>query len=1027
LLSSFIGVRTARNHQGDVGGIEMNTSFRSNFLSIAMVVAMLLGLVGVAMAQGPDPQVPAEPQAALGTAFTYQGQLKNASGPINGTCDFQFSLWDALLGPFGQIGTTQLKTGVNVNGGFFAAQLDFGDRAFTGEARWLQIAVKCSGDSDFVTLVPRQVLTPAPYALYAPNSGSTAALQNRAVTAITPTLNQVLKWNGTAWVPANDETESGSGSAWSLTGDVGTNPLTNFLGTTDNVSLTLRVSNTAALRLIPNATSPNLVGGYSGNGINPTVIGATIGGGGSARGCGPAGTSSCANSVSANYGTVSGGRGNVASGDSSTVSGGHQNTASGALATIGGGGGILLGQNGPNVASGAVSTISGGTNNIVTSTHGTIGGGSSNSITGEAAVVDGGASNTASGYHATVGGGSDNVASGESCSPLGCRGGSTVSGGDSNTASSLSATVAGGQSNTAEGDYATVAGGSINTASGDYTAIGGGQAISVSGPYAAVAGGSWITATGSYAAVSGGQNIRVSGNYAAVAGGQWITVTSDYATVGGGMNNIVGGQLGNTIGGGRSNTVSGYIDATINGGAYNTASETGATIGGGWENIAGGSYATVPGGLGNLAQGTHSFAAGKTAQAIHVGSFVWADATGTPFASTGPQQFDVRATGGVNLTVGSANARVNSAPLLPRALPPVANTLTTLDSAGEVGLFTSVTIGADGLGLISYSDATNGDLKVAHCADVACTSATLTTLDSWGDVGRYSSITIGADGLGLISYVDWGNQDLRVAHCVDVACTSATLTTLDRAGDVGWYTSVTIGSDGLGLISYYNFTTGNLKVAHCADVACTSATLTTLDTGILGTCSVTIGADGLPLITYYDNIGGPDQHLKVAHCVDAACTSATLTTLDSAGEVAWYTSVTIGVDGLPLVTYDSDFGPKLAHCADVACTSATLTVLDIMHMHTDLFASSVTIGADGLGLISAFEIYGGLKVAHCADVACTSATLTTLDSAREVGKHSSVTIGADGLPLVSYFDVVNRDLKVAHCANAFCTPYFRRR
>ena len=65
-------------------------------------------------------------------------------------------------------------------------------------------------------------------------------------------------------------------------------------------------------------------------------------------------------------------------------------------------------------------------------------------------------------------------------------------------------------------------------------------------------------------------------------------------------------------------------------------------------------------------------------------------------------------------------------------------TLTTLDGPGNVGQYTSVTIGADGLGLISYYDATNGDLKVAHCSNVACTAATLTTLDSAGDVGQYT-------------------------------------------------------------------------------------------------------------------------------------------------------------------------------------------------------------------------------------------------------------------------------------------------
>ena len=60
-------------------------------------------------------------------------------------------------------------------------------------------------------------------------------------------------------------------------------------------------------------------------------------------------------------------------------------------------------------------------------------------------------------------------------------------------------------------------------------------------------------------------------------------------------------------------------------------------------------------------------------------------------------------------------------------------------------------MGADGLGLISYHDVTNRNLKVAHCSDRACTAATLTTLDSAGDVGQATSVTIGADRLGLIS------------------------------------------------------------------------------------------------------------------------------------------------------------------------------------------------------------------------------------------------------------------------------------
>lgn len=73
---------------------------------------------------------------------------------------------------------------------------------------------------------------------------------------------------------------------------------------------------------------------------------------------------------------------------------------------------------------------------------------------------------------------------------------------------------------------------------------------------------------------------------------------------------------------------------------------------------------------------------------------------------------------------------------------------------------------------------------MAHCTDTTCTSATTVTLDSVGDVGYYTSIAIGADGLGLISYYDNTNHELKVAHCVNAACSSATTATLDSAGEV---------------------------------------------------------------------------------------------------------------------------------------------------------------------------------------------------------------------------------------------------
>jgi hypothetical protein len=135
-----------------------------NRSSVALLIAIVITLVSVSAAytasQQPRPQAAASP---LGAGFTYQGQLRRGGSPANATCDFQFSLWDSAIGGVQQ-GSTQSKTGINVVNGLFTVLLDFGNQ-FTGPARWLQTAVKCSGDGGFTTLSPRQSLSAAPYAL----------------------------------------------------------------------------------------------------------------------------------------------------------------------------------------------------------------------------------------------------------------------------------------------------------------------------------------------------------------------------------------------------------------------------------------------------------------------------------------------------------------------------------------------------------------------------------------------------------------------------------------------------------------------------------------------------------------------------------------------------------------------------------------------------------------------------------------------------------------------------------------------
>ena len=347
----------------------------------------------------------------------------------------------------------------------------------------------------------------------------------------------------------------------------------------------------------------------------------------------------------------------------------------------------------------------------------------------------------------------------------------------------------------------------------------------------------------------------------------------------------------------------------------------------------------------------------------------------------------------------------------------------TLSSGGA---HSSTTAGADGFPLVAVFDASNNDLKVVHCNDAACSSSTSTTIDSAGNVGRYPSVTVGVDGLGLVSYLDATNNNLKTAHCTNTACTAFTTATVVSNGTLADdSTSTTVGTDGLGLISYVDG--GNLRVAHCANVACSSVTSNPIDSTAFAYSSLAIGADGLPLLSYLDNA---NVDLKVAHCADLACASSTSTTLASTGNVGLYTSLTIGSDGLGLVSFRDASAATLdvAHCSNLACSSATVSTVDASGIEGEY--SAITLGVDGLGVISYYDGSGlnqDLKVAHCGNVACTTASYLAVDTAGQVGWNTSITVGSDGLPFVSYRDVSGDAVKGLHCPNVFCVGHLRRR
>lgn len=100
-------------------------------------------------------------QTPLGTAITYQGQLRQSNQAFTGTAEVSFDLYNTPTGgtPMASIAASS----VGVTNGLFTKLLDFWP-AYDGNNKWVEIKVR-TGLGAFTTLSPRQQLTAVPYAL----------------------------------------------------------------------------------------------------------------------------------------------------------------------------------------------------------------------------------------------------------------------------------------------------------------------------------------------------------------------------------------------------------------------------------------------------------------------------------------------------------------------------------------------------------------------------------------------------------------------------------------------------------------------------------------------------------------------------------------------------------------------------------------------------------------------------------------------------------------------------------------------
>jgi hypothetical protein len=459
--------------------------------------------------------------------------------------------------------------------------------------------------------------------------------------------------------------------SWSLTGNAGTTPGTNFVGTTDNQALYFDVNGSPNLILNTNYSIQKDV---NGNARGSSAIDLQ------SRRDGPT------EIASGNYSVIAGGLDNTASGDHATVAGGQNNYAIGIGSMVGGGqsnqamsieDGVAGGLQ--NTASGGLSTVSGGTFNSASGWGSVIGGGTGNQANSFLSVIAGGANNIAIGASFVGGGVSNHIVEFGNASVIGggenntihanadvflgggnnnlCEGGAIV-GGIGNHTFGPSSFIGAGDSNAAGFDagryYCGIVAGRHNAAIAQSAFIGGGENNTANGNFAAIAGGLNNTAYANNSFVGGGETDTANGDHTVVAGGFHNVASHAYATIGGGEGNVASGNEA-TVAGGASNVAQGSY-SVVGGGGGNVATQDDGVVAGGWFNLDSATNSVISGGQSNII-----FSGANTNASVIAGGVQNQIYQGSSFIGSGYQN---RAYGGYDDIVGgqwnvSGNAQGN--------------------------------------------------------------------------------------------------------------------------------------------------------------------------------------------------------------------------------------------------------------------------------------------------------------------------------------------------------------------------------
>jgi hypothetical protein len=389
-----------------------------------------------------------------------------------------------------------------------------------------------------------------------------------------------------------------------------------------------------------------------------------------------------------------------------------------------------------------------------------------------------------------------------------------------------------------------------------------------------------------------------------------------------------------------------------------------------------------------------------------------------------------------------------------------AESIVTVDSAGDAGVANSLVLDAAGNPVIAYSnrDTPDGEVKLVHCDDPNCVGPEMPVTVAVGHTYK-ESLALDASGNPVIAY--WADSnpnpsldapDLRLAHCSDPNCTgSKSIQIVDgtdvissggQEESVGYDPALELDSAGNPVIAYSGPISKNgtepttphpvLLVAHCNDPNCAGDNESIhapdeLSNGnIRQDISLELDAAGRPVIS---ELEPASQVLRLVHCTDVNCSDRVVNNVTNTAAFGGETSLKLNSAGNPVISYYR--GGSAASLNLVVCNDPSCDGFDDPSVPVD-------DGINGRGLYSSLVLAPGdvpvisyrqdspieqhVAVVRCGSVNCASGNvIRTIDA--DLAPSTSLRLDASGNPVISYaVGNTGSDLRLAHCDDPFCSP-----